>query len=133
VAALRANPPSRLAHGRSEVVDNTGRVMHYFGSPFRPEMRFTSGFFGLGTMLMGRELARTARFDPQLDLLEDLDFIAQLHELTSFTYIDQPVQRYWSDAGNSGAGIGANDDPARVTRALEYIHRKWNVSPSPSP
>ena len=125
VAALGANPPSRLAHARSQVVDREGRVMHYFGSPFRREERFTTGFFGLGTLIMGRELAGKARFDTGLDLLEDLDFFAQLADLTTFTYIDTPVQRYWSDAGTSGAGIGANDDPARVTRALEYIHRKW--------
>ena len=127
VAALDATPASRLAHGRSQVVDSAGRVMHYFGSPFQRELRFTCGFFGLGSFVMGRELAGKARFDTQLDLLEDLDFFAQLAELTPFTYIDQPVQRYWSDAGTSGAGIGANDDPARIGRALEYIHRKWKT------
>ena len=124
--ALAASPGSMLAHGRAEIVDKEGRFVNLYGSPFRPEMRFSCGFFGVGAFAMSRELvALGVRFDTNLEILEDLEFFAQCSALTTFTYVDRVVHRYWSDAGTSGAGFGGNEDPARIRGALSYIHRKW--------
>lgn len=126
IAAIRANPGVGLAHGRSEVVDASGKVLHYYGSPFQRDKRLAVGFFAFGAFVMSRDLvARGARLDANLDLLEDLEFFAQLSELTSFAYVDRTVHRYWSHAGTSGAGLGANEDPVKIKRALDYIQGKW--------
>jgi len=133
IAKARATPGAGLAHGRAEVVDASGKVLHYYGSPFQRDKRLAYGFFGFGAFVMSRKLvARGVRLDPALEILEDLEFFAQLSELTEFAYLDRPVQRYWSDAGTSGAGIGANQDPARVARALAYIQRKWAALDAPA-
>jgi glycosyltransferase involved in cell wall biosynthesis len=132
VQALRDHPGAGLAHGRSEVVDGSGRVLHYYGGPFRREMRLACGFFSVGAFVMSRALvSQGARVDPNLEILEDLEFFAQLSELTDFTYLDQPVHRYWSHAGTSGAGLGANEDPQKIGRALAYIKRKWEPRAPP--
>lgn len=131
IAALRAGRGAGLAHGRSEVVDESGKLLHYYGSPFQRDKRLACGFFAFGAFVMSRELvARGARLDPNLELLEDLEFFAQLSELTEFAYLDQPVHRYWSSAGTSGAGLGANEDPRKIGRALDYIQRKWRQGPA---
>jgi glycosyltransferase involved in cell wall biosynthesis len=126
--ALERNPASALVHGVSIVVDAQGRQIQRLGSPYRKEMRLDCGFLTPGDFLMRRSLVeRGARFDPALEILEDMEFFIQCSELTDLVFVDVPVHRYWSAAGDSGAGGTGNTDPARLRRALGYIAAKWGA------
>ena len=126
--ALGRNPASALVHGVSIVVDDQGRQVQRLGSPYQKAMRLDCGFLTPGDFLMRRSLVeRGARFDPALEILEDMEFFIQCSELTDLLFIDVPVHRYWSAAGDSGAGGAGNTDPARLRRALGYIAAKWGT------
>jgi glycosyltransferase involved in cell wall biosynthesis len=124
--ALERNPSSALVHGVSIIVDAQGREVQRLGSPYRKEMRLDCGFLTPGDFMMRRSLVeRGARFDPALEILEDMEFFIQCSELTDLVFIDVPVHRYWSAAGDSGAGGAGNTDPVRLRHALGYIAAKW--------
>jgi glycosyl transferase family 2 len=124
--ALESNPGSQFAYGRSVVIDAQGKPLSLFGSAYRKELRLDCGFLTPGAFLMARGLVeRGLRFDPELDILEDMEFFIQCSEVTQLTFIDLPVHGYWSESGTSGAGGVGNADPRRIQRALQYIARKW--------
>jgi len=128
--ALGEHAPSALVYGVAIVVDAEGRAVQRLGSPYRKEMRLDCGFVATGSFLLRRALVEQgARFDPNLETLEDMEFFIQCSELTDLAFVDIPVLRYWSDAGSSGAGGTVNTDPARLRRALAYISAKWARTP----
>ncbi|MGE5615379.1 MAG: hypothetical protein ACM3X5_00545, partial [Bacillota bacterium] len=125
--ALRSEPEARLAHGQSLEVDAEGASLQVYGSAFIPWKQLDCGFFQLGACVFSSALVREgARFDENLDILEDLEFFVQCAQRTRFVFVPKVVSRYHVMSGDSGAGLGPNLDPARIRKALGYIRVKWH-------
>ena len=125
--ALRAQPEARLAHGQSLEVDANGAPLKVYGGAFIPWKQLDCGFFQLGACVFSSTLVdEGARFDENLDILEDLEFFVQCAQRTRFVFVPKVVSRYHVMSGDSGAGLGPNLDPARIRKALEYIRAKWH-------
>lgn len=125
--ALAANPDYRLVHSCSEDRTVEGRFVRLHGGRFRPWRQLDTGFFHPHCAMFARSLIdEGARFDPSFDILEDMDFFVQCAQKTRFAFVPQPTARYYVDAGDSGVGLGANRDEARLAAALDHLRGKWS-------
>jgi hypothetical protein len=119
---------ARLAHSQSEDCAADGRVLRVHGSAFRSWRQLDTGFFRLHCALFARSLVEQgARFDTRFDVLEDMDFFVQCAQYTRFAFVERITARYYADAGESGAGVGANRDPARLHAAIQRLRTKWSA------
>jgi glycosyltransferase involved in cell wall biosynthesis len=125
-AALGANAPARLAHSISEDVAADGTRVGHHGAPFKPWRQLDTGFFRPHCAMFAASLLDDgASFDPRFDILEDMDFFIQCAAKTPFVFVPEVTTRYYVDAGDSGAGRGANLDQERIGRAIETLREKW--------
>ena len=126
-SALARQPKYQLAYGQSVLIDAAGQARGTYGGPFQPWKQLYCGFFQFGAMTFSAGLvAAGARFDENLDILEDLEFFVQCAQLTEFLYVPQTLSCYFAAAGDSGTGVIASErDQPRVERALGYIRAKW--------
>jgi glycosyltransferase involved in cell wall biosynthesis len=125
-AALDAQPGVRLAHSVSQDVDAEGRTLGFHGGRFKPWRQLDTGFFRpCSAMFAGTLLDDGASFDPRFEILEDMDFFVQCAALTSFLFVGDVTTRYYVDAGDSGAGRGANRDDDRLKAAFTVLREKW--------
>ena len=125
-AALDANPHARLAHSQSEDVTAHGRFVRYHGVVFKPWRQLDTGFFHPHCAMFSRSLLDDgARFDARFEILEDMDFFVQCAQHTPFAFVTQPTTRYYVDAGDSGAGAGANRNELRLKSAIRVLREKW--------
>lgn len=119
---------ARLVHSQSEDCAADGRALRVHGSAFRPWRQLDTGFFRLHCALFARSLVEQgARFDAHFDILEDMDFFVQCAQRTRFAFVERVTARYYADAGESGVGLGANRDPARLHAAIERLRTKWSA------
>jgi glycosyltransferase involved in cell wall biosynthesis len=125
-AALDANAPARLAHAMSEDVDAGGAPLGRHGTRFKPWRQLDTGFFRPHCAMFAVSLLDDGvAFDPRFDILEDMDFFIQCAAKTPFVFVPEATTRYYVDAGDSGAGRGANRDPERIASAIEKLREKW--------
>lgn len=126
-AALAADPDYRLAHSVSEDRSADGRVLGHHGGRFKPWRQLDTGFFRPHCAMFARALIdEGARFDPAFEILEDMDFFIQCAQRTPFLFVHEATTRYYADAGESGAGRGANRDDARIAVAVARLREKWS-------
>jgi len=126
LAALDEHRSCRLAHSVSEDVGIDGRFIGYHGGRFKPWRQLDTGFFHPHCAMFSRSLVgEGARFDNQFEILEDMDFFIQCAQRTEFIFVEKPTTRYYVDAGDSGAGRGANRDEARLRGAIAQLRGKW--------
>ena len=123
-AAMRS--PHVAAYSDAEAVDAEGRVVKVYAREYSRIALHQECLFPLHAVLFGRRLiALGCRFEPSLALLEDWDFWMQVAEHTDFVHVRERTARYFIAAGDSGAGVGANHDQARIDDAVRRIASRW--------
>jgi glycosyltransferase involved in cell wall biosynthesis len=126
VDAVSVPPGVRVAHTRATLFDAEGRESGIFGGPRVPWLQYECGFFQPGAALFARSLLDDGvRFDPDFDILEDMDFWIQCARHTGFRFVEAATSYYYAESGTSGAGLGSNADQTRTTAALARLRSKW--------
>jgi tetratricopeptide (TPR) repeat protein len=106
-------------------VARDGRVGR-IGHPHALIELYESNYVSLCATVFARELvAAGCRFDESLDIYEDWDFALQLAQQASFHFVPLESYEWRVDAGESGAGLGANRDAERVEAFRQRIREKW--------
>lgn len=125
VAAADEGRGAGVIHALSRAVlrDGTKRTL---GRPVATMQLFERSFIHLSAALVDRRLVDAgARFDPSFAILEDWDFFLNLAQRTRFHFVPLTTFVWHADAGDSGAGGGANQDDARFAQYRDRIHAKW--------
>lgn len=122
---LMENSDARLGYANSISIDRNGTQTE-FGAKFKPWRQLDTGFFYSQAALFARALiANGARFDPNFEILEDLDFFVQCAQLTRFVYVPRATSKSYRGAGTSGTG--SLRDPARINTAVHRLRTKWSA------
>lgn len=125
VAAHAAAPQAGVVYSYARAVFASGHVERV-GQPWSRMRLFERNFIHLSSALVARRLiAAGCRFDETLDVLEDWDFFLQLAQRTPFHFVPLQTFQWNADAGNSGAGGGANRDDTRFAVFRDRVYAKW--------
>ena len=118
-------PAARVVHSLIRATFADGRVEHV-GQPHSLIQLYERNYIHLSAAVFARELvAAGCRFDESLDILEDWDFFIQLAQRTTFHFVPRASFEWHADAGDSGAGGGANHDAALFAACRDRIYAKW--------
>ena len=124
--ALTENEDARLAYARSTSIDSSKATQTEFGAKFKPWRQLDTGFFHSQAALFARSLiAESARFDPDFEILEDMDFFVQCAQRTRFAYVERVTSVSYRDAGTSETGT--QRDANRINDAISKLRTKWSV------
>lgn len=77
------------------------------------------------TMFHRSLLQDGARFDSEFEILEDWDFAIQCARLTEFRWLPEVTCIWHAGAGESGCGVGANEDREKHQRFANKVRAKW--------
>ena len=127
-ATMRARasaPAARVLHACVRTVSRDGRIGR-IGHPHALIELYERNYISLCATVFARELvAAGCRFDESLDIYEDWDFALQLAQHAGFQFVPLESYEWHVDAGESGAGLGANRDAERIAKFRERVHAKW--------
>jgi hypothetical protein len=125
LAAARQAPQARVVTSYARLVFADGHV-EWVGQPFSLAQLYEGNFVHLSSAIFARELvAAGCRFDESLAILEDWDFMLQLAQKASFHFVPLGSFQWNADAGDSGAGCGANRDEKAFVEHSERVYAKW--------
>jgi hypothetical protein len=129
VQTLLASPGSRLAYSAIRVVDADGREQSVISSEPDRLALHRQNYIQLGAALFSRSLYTDdgCRFDPDVGAYDDWDFWLQCSEHTQFVFRDEATTNWHADAGESGAGMGKNFDPAINRASRAAVENKWKI------
>lgn len=100
-----------------------------WGQPFALTELYVRNFLHLSTVLYARALVDAGcRFDEAFDIMQDWDYFLQIAQHGPFHSTGLRTFEWHADVGSSGAGGGANDDPARFARYRDRIYAKWSAA-----
>jgi len=126
VAMHAAAPGAGVAYMFSQARFRDGRVQR-FGQPFALAQLYERNFIHLSSALFDRSVvAAGCRFDETLEIMQDWDFFLQCAQYAPFHFEPRCTFEWRVDLGSSGAGGGANTDPARFARFRDRIYDKWS-------
>ena len=122
---------AQVAYSQTRLVDRGGATMRFLGGgPFNREALLRSNYLSMNAVLFSRAFVDSgARFDESFPIFEDWDFWLQLSARADFAYSGKATAIYGLDAGDSGAGGGANRDRERLLAQRERLMRKWVGEP----
>ena len=121
-----AQSSAKVAYSDAEAVDAKGDVVHVYARDFSLMRLHDENLFPPHAVLFSRSLVEVGcRFAIALAVMEDWDFWLQLAEHTDFIHVPGITARYYVEAGNSGAGLGANRDGKAVDIAARAISDRW--------
>ncbi len=119
--------------GRYHAVASLARVrmadgsVQNWGQPFALTELYVRNFLHLSTVLFARSLVDAGcRFDEAFDIMQDWDYFLQIAQHGPFHSTGLRSFEWHADVGSSGAGGGANEDPARFARYRDLIYAKWS-------
>lgn len=125
VQAAGSHPDALLIYGPARNLDQHGAVEREFGMPFnRALMHYGPLFYWQSALIRRRVVALGCRFDPDFDVCEDRDFLAQIAEHGDFVFVPIVGFNYLPHLGTSGTA-GANRDVARTIRYDSLLRAKW--------
>jgi glycosyltransferase involved in cell wall biosynthesis len=129
VAASTAGLPA--AYSQTRLVTAAADGARIFGGPFDRLALFRSNYLSIHSVLFNRALVtQGCRFDESLAMFEDWDFWLQVAMRTPMAFSGKPTAIYHGEAGQSGAGGGANLDREAVAAQRERLMRKWQTAQS---
>jgi hypothetical protein len=129
LAASTARLP--VAYSQTRLVTVSGEGGRIFGGPFDRLALFRSNYLSIHAVLFNRALVtQGCRFDESLTMFEDWDFWLQMAMRTPMAFSGKPTAIYHAEAGQSGAGGGANLDREAVLAQRERLMRKWQTAQS---
>jgi hypothetical protein len=118
--------------GRYRAVASLARVrlrdgsLQNWGQPYALTELYLRNFLHLSTVLFSRSLVDAGcRFDDAFDIMQDWDYFLQIAQHAPFHSTGLRTFEWHADAGSSGAGGGANEDPERFARYRDRIYAKW--------
>jgi glycosyltransferase involved in cell wall biosynthesis len=83
----------------------------------------------LGATAIHRSLVEEGtRFDPQFPVHEDHDFQINCATRTQFCFVDEATCIWNAQIGDSGCGVGANDNVVQRREAVVRLRSKWESS-----
>ena len=116
----------RVVYGRTRVLDAAGNELGLIGhAGNHVQFYFHSRSTTCATLFHRSLIDEGTRFDPEFGVHEDHDFFLNCATRTPFAFVDAATSVWHSQAGESGCGFGANDDPAQRARAVAKIRHKW--------
>ncbi|TLY51510.1 MAG: glycosyltransferase [Gammaproteobacteria bacterium] len=116
----------RVIFSRTRVVDATGKALgHVSHAGNHVQLYFHSRATTCATLLHRSLVDDGVRFDPAFAVHEDHDFQVNCATRTPFRFVDAATCIWHADAGESGCGFGANDDPSLRDASVQMIRRKW--------
>lgn len=125
MAARAKAPEAGVIHCFARATFADGRTQR-FGQPFCLVQLYARNFMQMSTTVFARSvLSRGCRFDEAMLMHEDWDFFLQLAQFTSFHFVPRETFVWHADAGDSGAGGGANHDDESFARYRDLIYAKW--------
>jgi tetratricopeptide (TPR) repeat protein len=125
MAAQSSAPDAGVIHSYARAVFGDGRVER-FGQPHALLQLFERNTIHLSATVFARALVRQGcRFDETLDIHEDWDFLIQLAQRARFHFVPLQSFEWHTEAGDSGAGGGGNQDDARFARFRDRVYAKW--------
>jgi tetratricopeptide (TPR) repeat protein len=128
LSAADAAPAANVITSYANAVDRDGRVERV-GQPFSLAQLYERNFIHLSSALVARSLVtQGARFDATLDVLEDWDFMLQLAQHATFHFVPLASFHWNAEAGESGAGRGANHDAAKFATYRDRVYAKWSAA-----
>jgi len=117
-------PAAGVIHSLARYVLADGNVKQS-GQPFSLMQLFERNIGALSAMVIRQDAARRCRFDESFDILEDWDFVLQLARVTQFHFVPRASVECAAESGDSGAGLGTNQDETRFTDAMSRLFVKW--------
>jgi len=128
LSAAKATPAANVITSYAKAVHRDGNVA-MVGQPFSLAQLYERNFIHLSSALVSRSLVtQGARFDESLDVLEDWDFMLQLAQRATFHFVPLASFQWNADAGESGAGRGANHDAAKFATFRDRVYGKWSAT-----
>jgi glycosyltransferase involved in cell wall biosynthesis len=125
LAAARQAPQARVITSYAKGVFADGHI-EWYGQPFSLAQLYERNFVHLSSAIVARELvAGGCRFDESLAILEDWDFMLQLAQHGAFHFVPLASFQWNAEAGDSGAGSGANRDQASFVAHRDRVYAKW--------
>ena len=125
LAAARDAPQAGVITSYAKGVFSDGHV-EWFGRPFSLAQLYEGNFVHLSAAIFRRDLVIDGcRFDESFAILEDWDFMLQLAQRASFQFVPLGSFLWHADAGDSGAGAGANHDPVKFAAQRDRVYEKW--------
>ncbi|HUH91663.1 MAG TPA: glycosyltransferase [Casimicrobiaceae bacterium] len=127
IAAARAFPSALVIYGKGRTLHADGSIERVFGRPFnRALMHFAPLFYWQAALVRTRVRDLGCAFDPEFEVCEDRDFLAQVAEHGDFVFVPSlATLNFRPDLGTSGTGSGANRDQARIARFDNLVRAKW--------
>jgi len=127
LAAARQHPEALVVYGQGRMLDPQGRVETLFGHPFnRALMHYGPLCYWQAALIRTRVRELGCRFDPQFDVCEDRDLLAQIAQHGDFAFVPLATLNYRPDLGTSGTGRGANRNDARRILYDTRLKAKWS-------
>ena len=131
VSALQSSPGKLAAYCGTELRDASGQQfgLEPMNSPYSVGRLRSGNYIPLNAILFSRNVVeKGARFDDQLSVYEDWDFLLQISQWSEFIHVDQ-IAAYYRASGQSGVGLIADDQykkEARI-RIFDKWRRLWSA------
>ncbi|MEP6483184.1 MAG: glycosyltransferase [Rudaea sp.] len=116
----------RVVFSATRALDKNGQTLGQISHDGNHVQLFFHSRSMLGATLIHRSLVdEGARFDPDFPVHEDHDFQIDCATRTEFLFVKQATCIWNAQVGDSGCGIGLNDDRAQRREAVSRIRTKW--------
>jgi hypothetical protein len=132
IAKLLAAPRTRnerVVFSATRALDRKGKLLGHISHQGNHVQLFFHSRSTVGATLLHRSLIEEgARFDPEFPVHEDHDFQVNCATRTEFLFVKQATCIWNAQAGESGCGIGGNNDnPEQRIEAVVRIRKKWST------
>jgi len=116
----------RVIHSVARVNDRKGRPIARIGSAGNHVQLFFHSRSVPCALALHRSLVEEGvRFDPAFPVHEDHDFQIACATRTQFLFVDAVTCVWNAQLGDSGCGMGPNDNPAQRIEAVRRLREKW--------